>query len=509
MPRAISFSPMMTWSAPCRCEIVHLGVGMGARDDADRRVELPWHACTMAPASKPFGMATISVLRRRDVGRRQHLRQHGVADDRLDAAAARAARCASSSSSMTTKRHAALLQARRRRCCRRGRSRPGRCGRRGRSLLARGRRAASGCVAGCRRAPSRSAARNSSGLSRIERMAPVTMRSRPSCGSRPTSTPSAARMKENSPICARLAAISAAVPLGWPNARTISEGGDRLADHDDERASRRRRAARSSRIAGIEQHADRDEEEHREGVAQRQRFLRRPMAELRFGEHHAGEEGAERERDVEELRRAVGDAEPDGEHAEPEQLARAGMGDVVQDPRDHPPADDQHQDDEERDLGERDAERHEDVARSASADAAAGSAVGRRVEQRADRRQQRPAPAPSRCPRRSASRRRCGRDRSARAAAPAARASSTTVLATDSARPKTSPPPADQPSQHGEPPAEQRRDGDLRDGAGNGDGADRKQVLQREMHADAEHQQDDADLGELAGRATGRRRSPA
>ena len=49
--------------------------------------------------------------------------------------------------------------------------------------------------------------------------------------------------------------------------------------------------------------------------------------------------------------------------------------------------------------------------------------------------------------------------------------------------------------------AERRRDGDLRRGAGDGDGADRKQVLEREMQADAEHQQDDADFGELVGNA--------
>ena len=44
-------------------------------------------------------------------------------------------------------------------------------------------------------------------------------------------------------------------------------------------------------------------------------------------------------------------------------------------------------------------------------------------------------------------------------------------------------------------------DGDLGDGAGHGDGADREQVLQREMQADAEHQQDDADLGQIVGEA--------
>ena len=52
-----------------------------------------------------------------------------------------------------------------------------------------------------------------------------------------------------------------------------------------------------------------------------------------FAEDHAGEEGAERKRHAEQLGRAEGDAERDGEHREPEQLARAGMRDVVQHPR--------------------------------------------------------------------------------------------------------------------------------------------------------------------------------
>ena len=55
-------------------------------------------------------------------------------------------------------------------------------------------------------------------------------------------------------------------------------------------------------------------------------------------------------------------------------------------------------------------------------------------------------------------------------------------------------------------PAEQRRKpdahdggtGDLHHGAGDGDGTNAQQILEREMEADAEHQQDHAELGELA-----------
>ena len=58
--------------------------------------------------------------------------------------------------------------------------------------------------------------------------------------------------------------------------------------------------------------------------------------------HHAGEEGAQRERDVEQLGGAERHAERDGVDGEPEQLARAGMGGVVHQPRDDAAADHQH-----------------------------------------------------------------------------------------------------------------------------------------------------------------------
>ena len=79
------------------------------------------------------------------------------------------------------------------------------------------------------------------------------------------------------------------------------------------------------------------------------------------------------------------------------------------------------------------------------------------------------------------------------------RRSKTTVLATDSATPKTSPAPSVQPSHRPTSDAERRRDQSLRQSAGNGDGADRQQIVEREMEPDAEHQQNDADLGELVG----------
>ena len=46
---------------------------------------------------------------------------------------------------------------------------------------------------------------------------------------------------------------------------------------------------------------------------------------------------------------------------------------------------------------------------------------------------------------------------------------------------------------------EQRGDHDLHDGAGNGDAAYGEQILDREVQADTEHEQDHADLRELRG----------
>src|SRR6185437_1309835 len=65
---------------------------------------------------------------------------------------------------------------------------------------------------------------------------------------------------------------------------------------------------------------------------------------------------------------------------------------------------------------------------------------------------------------------------------------STTVLATERARPNSTPAPVPQPS-----------DQPLRQGSWDGDAADGEQVLERKMQPDAEHQEDDPDLGELIG----------
>src|SRR5690242_8333725 len=59
------------------------------------------------------------------------------------------------------------------------------------------------------------------GLRAMESSAAATISPSPSGGSRPRLSPSTARMKENSPTCARLAEMVSAVRRPWPKARTV------------------------------------------------------------------------------------------------------------------------------------------------------------------------------------------------------------------------------------------------------------------------------------------------
>src|SRR5690606_7289913 len=80
-------------------------------------------------------------------------------------------------------------------------------------------------------------------------------------------------------------------------------------------------------------HAHGDKEQHREGVLERQRIRGGAPAQLRFAEHDACKECAERERNVEDRRRSVGDPERGRENGEREQLARSRAGYLNQQPR--------------------------------------------------------------------------------------------------------------------------------------------------------------------------------
>ena len=181
----------------------------------------------------------------------------------------------------------------------------------------------------------------------MDSRAPARIRSRPSGGSSPSAAPRLARMNENSPICARLADTVSAVRTGCRNTSTMTKAASDLPTMMMASTASTASGSRTSTV-GIEQHSHRHEEQHGEGVLERQRVVAGLVRQLRFRQDHAGEERAERERHAERGRRAVGDAERDGQHAQREQFARAGARDALQQPGHDTRADHQRQHDEHR-----------------------------------------------------------------------------------------------------------------------------------------------------------------
>jgi len=276
-----------------------------------------------------------------------------------------------------------------------------------------------------------------------------------------------------------------------PEGENDQQRRQRLADDDDE-ADRDHGPEVAEDDGRIEQHADRDEEQHREGVAQRQGFLGGAMAQLRFGQDHPGEERAERKGYVEELRRAVGNAQRDREHGQPKQLLRTRMGDVMEEPGDHPAPDHEHDRHEGRHLAEGDGKRPQQFFGAHGH----GHTVGLIAQEAGHGRQQDEGehhrqildnqPADGDAPA-------LGLDQPAflKRAEEHDRTGDRKRQTEDETRPHR---PAHQP-RHAEP--EEGRDGDLRDRPRNGDRLDRQKVLQREVQPHAEHQKNDADFGQL------------
>ena len=81
--------------------------------------------------------------------------------------------------------------------------------------------------------------------------------------------------------------------------------------------------------AGVEQHADRDEEESQQHVAKRPDDRLDLVTELGLGQHHAGQKCAESERQADDLGRPRR-AEHHQQHREDEELRRARMGDFME-----------------------------------------------------------------------------------------------------------------------------------------------------------------------------------
>ena len=194
------------------------------------------------------------------------------------------------------------------------------------------------------------------GFSAIEMMEAATRAFQPVSSISPRSRATVPRMKLNSPTCEKAAPTGTAVAIGLPSTRTVSKAASGLTITTT--ASTTAISQRGLHEAPrIEQHADRDEEEHGERVAHRHRVAGGPGRELGAADGQPGEKRAERHRHPEDLGRADRDPHGEDQHREREQLARAGLLDPLQRPGDHPPAEHHHDGDQARDLERGQSER--------------------------------------------------------------------------------------------------------------------------------------------------------
>ncbi|KAG1190175.1 hypothetical protein G6F35_013970 [Rhizopus arrhizus] len=220
--------------------------------------------------------------------------------------------------------------------------------------------------------------------------------------------------------------------------------------------------------------------------------MRGLVAQFRFVEQHAGEERAQRERNAEQHRRAERHAQRDRQHRQREQFALTGTGNAFEDPRNDPAADHQHHRHEQAQLHEGPA----DVGQHA-ADAVGflgGLGAEYTGQHRHHHQRQHTGQVFHDQP--------ADRDLAAHGFQQAAflhgpkqhhgAGGGQRETEDDTVQGR----PAHQP---GHAPAEQGGHRDLADGAGNGDRLARHQVLQREVQANAEHQQHHAQFGQLVG----------
>ena len=194
----------------------------------------------------------------------------------------------------------------------------------------------------------RSSQANSSGLTMIDSSAPARIRSWPSFGRISSCRPRPARMKENSPICARLAEISQRGAIGLAERAHDRVGRDRLAEHDDQ--ERRQHLPAGARPGSSGRTACRPRRRtaprtHRAAAAISVAawWLNSDSLSSMPAKNAPSANDTPNSR-----RRAERHAQRDRQHAQREQLARAGAGDALEDPRDHAAADDQHHRDEAR-----------------------------------------------------------------------------------------------------------------------------------------------------------------
>ena len=136
------------------------------------------------------------------------------------------------------------------------------------------------------------------------------------------------RMNENSPIWVRPTPTSSAVTSGYPKSRTTSAQITSLPT-----TTRPMIAISSGRLATtlrrVDERADRDEEDRHEDVAHRQQAGQRLVRVVGVADHQPGQEGAEGHREPDRLGQR-GRAEPERQRHHEEELVVAGAGHAQQ-----------------------------------------------------------------------------------------------------------------------------------------------------------------------------------
>ena len=142
---------------------------------------------------------------------------------------------------------------------------------------------------------------------------------------------------------------------------------DRGFQHHESGHERRDEGQVAHQQAQVEQHADRDEEQAEQHVAERADDGLDLVPVFGLGEQHAGEKGAERERQAD----AVGDpgrGQRDQQHREREQLVAPVTRDLEEQRPHEPAAGQQHEREPERRLADREPERARPEVRAAGGD---------------------------------------------------------------------------------------------------------------------------------------------
>ena len=257
------------------------------------------------------------------------------------------------------------------------------------------------------------------------------------------------------------------------------EGGHGLDEHDDAEGQEHERPV-VQQGQRVEEHAHGDEEEHGKGVTQGEGLGGGAGAEVGLAHHHAGQKGPQGHGGVEEQGRAHGDAQGQRQHGQGEEVAGAGAGHPAQQQGDELLSGQQHEGRQARQLEDGQAQR------APERPGVRGEHGGQQHQQQDGEEILHHQPAQRHMP---------GTGVEEAVVAHDAGEHHGAGHGDGHAEDQTGREAAAQQAENGGPG--QRGGGDLDERAADGDMPHGQQILEMEMQADAEHEQDDADLRAL------------